>query len=219
MRVLPFQSDADATAAAATVIPHLRKGGLIAYPTETVYGFGSLIHAAALKRLAQLKGREANQSFLILSHAPLELPGLTWTAAARSLATSFWPGPLTIALRAAAGPAYPEPVRSAKGTVAVRSTPLAALRQLLRELGAPITSTSANMTGSPPALDVDDLRMTLRATGASDVLVLDGGPLRASEPSTIVDCGDETPRLIRAGAVPLEQLRAALATGGFAIDV
>ena len=219
MRVLPFHSVEDADAAAPTVIPHLRKGGIIAYPTETVYGYGSLLHPHALRHLAEIKDRDENRSFLIRADDPERLPGLHWTEAARLLATSFWPGPLTLALRADAGPAFPSPVRSSMGTVAVRATPLPALRRLLHALGAPLTSTSANLAGSAPAMDVDELRMNLRAAGARDVLILDGGALRASKPSTIVDCSGERPRLIRAGAVPTDQLRTALVNGGFDIDV
>jgi L-threonylcarbamoyladenylate synthase len=134
------------------------------------------------------------------------------------LATAFWPGPLTLAL--AADARYAAPVRSAGGTVAIRDTPHSPLRRLLQHVGEPLTSTSANLAGELPARSLGELRHVLRRLpGGAEVLILDGGSLPASEPSTLVDCSDERPRLVRDGALPLAALRSALHEQGFAIDV
>lgn len=218
MRVLPFHSPADARAAAAEVRSHLEAGGTLAYPTETVYGLGSLLDPAGTARLAALKGRALDRPFLVLDADPRRLPGLRWTPVATALAEAFWPGPLSLALAADDG--YAPPVRSPEGTVAVRDTPLPALRQLLQLLQRPLTSTSANLPGRPPATTLDELLETVaRFPQHQGVLVLDGGGLPASAPSTVVDCSGERARLVREGAITLPELRAALQDPGYVIDV
>jgi L-threonylcarbamoyladenylate synthase len=215
--VLPFHDPADARAALAAVADHLAAGSVLAYPTETVYGFGTALQPTGLARLATLKGRPEEKPFLVLAADPLALPGLRWTRAARLLAANFWPGPLSLAV--AADERYPPGVRSAAGQVAVRDTPLPALRALLQGLGRPITSTSANLPGQPPATTLVGLRAVLDALPAGrDVLVLDGGSLPASPPSTVVDCAGERPRIVRAGALRRSELQAVLEPEGVAID-
>lgn len=215
--MIPLHTEADAVAATEEVRWHLEHGGIIAYPTETVYGFGCMLSAPALETLTQMKGRDAESAFLLLAAAPLRLRGLQWNAAAYALASRFWPGPLTLAL--AADPlVYEWPVLSAQQTVAVRQTSRAPLHVLLAGLGVPITSTSANAHGVPAATSAQRVEAALRDLGARDVLVLDGGPTAATAPSTIVDCSGEVPRMVREGAVPMATLRAALVPGGFSID-
>ncbi|NJD11970.1 MAG: L-threonylcarbamoyladenylate synthase [Gemmatimonadetes bacterium] len=218
MPVLALRGQPDAARCAPVVREHLANGGIIAYPTETVYGFGTALHHDALVALARLKGREGTRPFLLLDAEPLRLPGLEWTPAASLLARRFWPGPLSLALPATE--LYPPQVRSPAGTVAVRDTPHPPLRALLRRLAEPLTSTSANLPGQPPAITMTELLAALAALpGGEAVLVLDGGSLPDSPPSTVVDCSGTQPRLVRAGAVPLAELRAALAERGFTIDV
>src|SRR4051812_15280400 len=115
MTVLPFRNVTDADNAAEIVRDHLAKDGIIAYPTETVYGFGCAVRPAPLARLAAMKGRESGGAFLLLADEPMRLPGLHWNAAAYALASRFWPGPLTIALAADAS-MYDAPVLSAGRT-------------------------------------------------------------------------------------------------------
>ncbi|MEZ0334979.1 MAG: L-threonylcarbamoyladenylate synthase, partial [Gemmatimonadales bacterium] len=97
---LPFRSDAEIEAAIPVVGEHLARGGLLAYPTETVYGLGSGPSVPALDALARLKGRAPGKPFLLLvsSRAMVEEWGLVLTAAARALAAAFWPGPLALVL-------------------------------------------------------------------------------------------------------------------------
>jgi L-threonylcarbamoyladenylate synthase len=213
MNPLPFRDPADAERALPLVRAHLSAGGVLAYPTETVYGLGTALLPTGLAALAAAKARDAARPFLLLDASPPRLPGLHWTPAALLLARHFWPGPLTLAL--AADDRYQPPVRSPAGTVAVRDTPLPALRTLLALLAEPITSTSANLPGEPPATDRRGLEQVLATLpGGERVLLLDGGSLPASAPSTVVDCAHEQPRMVRAGAVSLQQLRAALRSEG-----
>lgn len=218
MKVLPLYSHGDARAALPEVQAHLAAGGILAYPTETVYGFGTLLDQPATERLADLKGRSLQKPFLVLAARPRRLPGITWTPVASLLADRFWPGPLSLALRA--DERYRAPVLSAEGTVAVRDTPLEPLRMLLLLLDQPITSTSANLPGQPPATRLPEVLETLaRFPQQQDVLVLDGGDLPPSAPSTVVDCSGDHARLLREGAIALPELRAVLQPQGFAIDV
>jgi len=205
LKTLPFRSEADIRAAIPPVIDHLRAGNLIAYPTETVYGLGCLLIDAALERRAAIKGRADDKPFLVLVGKHTDLAGVTWPEPARKLAEAFWPGPLTLALPAAPGVFHPRVVGEG-GTVAVRQTSHPAVRELLLALGEPITSTSANRPGEPPALDATEAGRFLEQAGAGDAWILDGGRLAASRPSTLVDCSVDPPRLIREGVITLGDL-------------
>lgn len=205
MIVLPFLRRDDVDRVIEQVVRHLRAGGLIAYPTETVYGFGTLVRDDALDALSALKSRDIAKPFLLLIRDVKDAPPLDWTPAARRLAAAFWPGPLTIALRGHS--ALNPRIISEDQTVAVRATPHEAVRALLTALEEPITSTSANLPGIAPARSADEVRNVLSELGAPDVMVLDGGTLPESEPSTIVDCSEEPPRLLRAGAITNDVLR------------
>jgi L-threonylcarbamoyladenylate synthase len=206
MTRLPFASPAERAAAAAPVREHLSRAGLIAYPTETVYGFGCSLDPIALDHLAALKRRDGVRPFLVLAREPAQVPGLVWTDAARRLAAAFWPGPLTLVLRAA-GP-FPAALRGEDGGVAIRISPHPGVRAILDALGAPITSTSANRPGEPPAASAEAAAAAASALDpAAPWLLLDGGTLPASQSSTIVRCVGEDIQVVRAGAVPLARLR------------
>ncbi|HEX6067117.1 MAG TPA: L-threonylcarbamoyladenylate synthase [Longimicrobiales bacterium] len=188
------------------MIDHLKRDGVIAYPTETVYGFGGLITAPALRRVAELKSRAENKPFLLLVSNPAQCAGLEWNEEARKLAQHFWPGPLTLALRATSGE-FPAQVLSESQTVAVRETPHPGLRTLLDVLGQPITSSSANLPRQAPAADAADVAIMLREMQADDVLLLDGGRLAPAEPSTLIDCSVVPPRVLRQGGIAVAKLR------------
>ena len=197
--VLGYATAEERAAAAGAVGEHLAGGGIIAYPTETVYGLGCTLQEAGLEALARFKG---GRPFLLLIRTPEEAPGLRWTDDARRLADAFWPGPLTLALTAEPG-AYPARVVGPDGGVAVRVSPHPAIPDLLAAAGGPVTSTSANEPGRPPARDGQSAAAVASAvaSGGGRVLVLDGGRLPEAAPSTIVRC-DERTRLLREGAVP-----------------
>jgi L-threonylcarbamoyladenylate synthase len=203
---LPFTTPDEVRAAVPLVVDHLKRDGAIAYPTETVYGFGGLITEAALKRVAELKSRAENKPFLLLVSNPAQCAGLEWNEDARKLAQHFWPGPLTLALRATSGE-FPAQVLSESQTVAVRETPHPGLRTLLDVLGAPITSSSANLPRQAPADDAADVANILSELNADDVLLLDGGRLAPAEPSTLVDCSVVPARVLRQGGIPIAKLR------------
>jgi L-threonylcarbamoyladenylate synthase len=208
---IPFAAEADIVAAIPTVVAHLRAGGLIAYPTETVYGLGSRAKPADVQALAELKGRRLDKPFLLLvsGRAMAERQGLAFNAAADALARAFWPGPLTLVLPGGGG-RMPDTLRGPEGGLAVRWTSHAAIAQLIAAFGEPLTSTSANLPGAPPAPGAEAIRRDFRgAVSDGKLLVLDGGVLGNRPPSTVVDCTGPVPRLIRAGALSVRELRRA----------
>jgi L-threonylcarbamoyladenylate synthase len=210
--ILPFLHEADVRAAAPQVRTHLDAGGLLAYPTETVYGLGSAPRASALEDLAALKRRPPGKPFLLLVSGRLmaEEWGLVFPPAARAMADVFWPGPLTLVLRGGEG-RLPDQLRGPEGGIAVRHTSQPGMALLVRLVGFPITSTSANRPGGPPAPGVDRLVELFRtAVDDGQLLVLDGGVLGNVPPSTIVDCTGPIPVLIREGALPRPELRRAV---------
>jgi L-threonylcarbamoyladenylate synthase len=194
---------------APQVSQHLDAGGLIAYPTETVYGLGSWPTDMGLDALARLKGRPPRKPFLLLvsSLAMLEATGLALNASALALAREFWPGPLTLVLPGGEG-RLPSRLRGPEGGIAVRWTSHLALGAMIEAMGKPITSTSANRPGGAPAPGVDGVATLFdEAIARGDLLVLDGGVLGNVPPSTLVDCTTAVPRLVREGAIPRDELR------------
>ena len=192
------------------VVEHLRLGGLVAHPTETVYGFGGFATAAGVAALRRLKRRPEERSVLVLLPSPEAVPDLIWTEDARELASVFWPGALTLVLADPSG-SFPPGVRSATGGVAVRVTSHPVTRMLVERLGVPLTSTSANAPGDPAAATAEDALAVARAAGAGeDLWVLDAGRLSPSAPSTVVDCTGPAPVVIREGATPVNRLRCVL---------
>ena len=192
------------------VVEHLRLGGLVAHPTETVYGFGGFATAAGVAALRRLKRRPEERSVLVLLPSPEAVPDLIWTEDARELASVFWPGALTLVLADPSG-SFPPGVRSATGGVAVRVTSHPVTQMLVERLGVPLTSTSANAPGEPPAATGEGALAVARAAGAGeDLWVLDAGRLSPSRPSTVVDCTGPAPVVIREGATPVNRLRCVL---------
>jgi L-threonylcarbamoyladenylate synthase len=210
MTVLAFRSAAEVEAAIPEAINHLLRGGLLAHPTETVYGVGSRVVEPDLAALARLKGRSADKPFLLLVSG-LDMArrcGLVFTQVAQELAERFWPGPVTLVLTEA-GSQLPQALRGPTGGIAVRWTSHAATADLIEHLAEPISSTSANESGrgaAPGAGAVVDLFADAVARG--ELLVLDGGVLGNVPPSTMIDCTAPEPRLIREGAVPRNEILA-----------
>ncbi|HET9151881.1 MAG TPA: L-threonylcarbamoyladenylate synthase [Gemmatimonadales bacterium] len=210
--ILAFRTEAEVREAAEPVRTHLDGGGLLAYPTETVYGLGSAPRGEPLIALAALKKRPPRKPFLLLVSGRLmaEAWGLVFPPAARAMADAFWPGPLTLVLRGGEG-RLPDMLRGPEGGIAVRFTSHAGMALLVKLLGFPVTSTSANRPGGPPAPGVARLEELFRdAIGDGTLLVLDGGVLGNVPPSTIVDCTTPVPVLIREGALPRGELRRAV---------
>jgi L-threonylcarbamoyladenylate synthase len=207
MTVLPFVTPEDRRTAAPRVADHLGVGGLLAYPTETVYGLGSRARAADVAALSRLKGRTAGKPFLLLiSHRRMaEAAGLLFTPAANALAEACWPGPLTLILPGGGG--LPDSLRGPEGGIAVRWTSHRGVAELIEFLGEPLTSTSANRPGGPTAPGVGAIvELFGAAVGAGQLVVLDGGVLGNVPPSTVVDCTARNPRIVREGALPRAEL-------------
>lgn len=209
--ILPFRTADEVAAAIPTVVAHLGNTGLLAYPTETVYGLGSDPSVDSLAALAELKGRALGKPFLLLvaSRVMAEQWGLVLSPSARALSDAFWPGPLTLVLRGGEG-RLPDQLRGPEGGIAVRHTSHRGIAQLVAALGRPLTSTSANRPGQSPAPGADRIAETFRPEIERGVLlVLDGGVLGNVPPSTLVDCTGAMPRLVREGAIPRAELRRA----------
>jgi len=184
----------------------LRHGGLVAYPTDTVYGLAAdPRNDEAVRKLFEAKGRKPEQSVPLLFASPQDLAYVVADVpdVALGLLREFWPGPLTIVLPKA------QRFRSRAvvgDTVAVRVPDHPVPRELARLLGGPITGTSANLTGGPEPLTADDVRSQL---GDRVDLIIDGGPCPGGTPSTVVDCTVEPPRLRREGAISRDELQRA----------
>lgn len=209
-RSVPYWSAEEVEAALGATVAHLRDGGILAYPTETVYGFGTMIDREAVDRLVALKRRPPAKPFLLLiSDTPmLQRIGLHLTRSASMLAAHFWPGPLTLVLPGGER-RVPDRLRGPEGGIAVRWTPHEGLQRLLRALNDPITSTSANLPGQPPAVTAGEILDRWGGEVARGAIrVLDGGRLAPSSASTVVDCTGRHPRVIRPGAIASAALHA-----------
>jgi L-threonylcarbamoyladenylate synthase len=178
--------------------------GVMAYPTETFYGLGAVgVSRKGVRRIFRLKKREAGKPFpLIVSDLDMiERLAASPPAVFHRLASEFWPGPLTLVLKAA--PSFPEEFLGPGGTIALRIPPIPWLRALVGELGLPITATSANLSGRGEISDPAEV--IAQFNGKVDVIV-DGGQTPGGRPSTIVDISGERPRIIREGAIPAATL-------------
>jgi L-threonylcarbamoyladenylate synthase len=190
------------------LLEHLRDGGLVAYPTETVYGLGSACTTEGVHRVRMTKRREAKKPLIALVESVRQVEGLRWTEQARELARIFWPGAVTLVLDDPRG-MFPPGV-GIEGTVGVRMSSHPVPARLVSELGGAVTSTSLNEPGSAPVSSGHEARAVLERLGVADVWVIDGGALPASGPSTIVDCTKSEPVVLREGTVPIGRLRCAI---------
>jgi L-threonylcarbamoyladenylate synthase len=208
-RAIPFWSPAEVDASLSDTIAHLGRHGVLAYPTETVYGFGGSVDQDGVDALVRLKGRPPGKPFLLLiaGSEMIGRLGLHLAGAAAALAARYWPGPLTLVLPGGER-RVPDRLRGPEGGVAVRWTPHAGLTRMIRTYGEPITSTSANRPGVPPASSAGEIVAQWGdAIGRGVLRVLDGGRLETSAPSTVVDCTGRRMRVIRPGAISADALR------------
>jgi L-threonylcarbamoyladenylate synthase len=181
-------------------------GGLVALPTDTLYGLAvDPFQPDAVCRVLAVKGRQAGHALPLMaadveqitkSLGPLSRLG-------ERLAGRFWPGPLTLLLPAPARLA--REVAAGTGRVGVRVPASDVARAICRAARVPVTSTSANVSGQPATADPEDVERTL---GKAVDLLIDAGPTPGGAPSTIVDVTEELPRLVRAGAIPWDEIQA-----------
>jgi L-threonylcarbamoyladenylate synthase len=184
----------------------LRRGGVIAYPTETFYGLGALAgDGGAVARLLTAKERPDGKPLPLLGAGLAQLEAVaTFSPLARRLAAALWPGPLTLVLPARPG-LHPA-ITGGGTTVGVRVTSGQVAAALAAAAGGALVATSANRAGEPPPTRIDLLDPLLRARLD---LVVDGGETPGGAPSTVVAVAGEGLTLLRPGAVTREALRAA----------
>lgn len=196
--ILPASGDAIRRAAQV-----LRGGGVVAYPTDTLYGLAAdPRNAVAVGRLFEAKGRASSLAIpLIASTLEQAAKAGELSDGDLRLAERFWPGPLTIVVPAR--PAIARELLGGGSTIAIRVPAHPVATALAAELGFCITSTSANRSGQVPATTAEQVGIDL---GGAIELVLDGGPSPGGPPSTIVELTTEGPRLVRAGAVAWERV-------------
>lgn len=185
----------------------IASGGVVAFRTDTFYGLGvDPFNAAAVARLRELKGREDDKPILLLISDANQVERLIATRSDqfKIAAREFWPGPLTIVGSAVAE--LPEEITAGTGTVGVRLPADESVREFVRECGGVLTATSANPAGREPARSAQDVASYF--TKDLD-LIVDGGEVTATEPSTVLDVLSSPPRIVREGAIPrsvIEQL-------------
>ena len=184
----------------------LRAGGVVAYPTDTLYGLGAAVtDVRAVERVFAIKGRSAGQGLpvLVTSVQQVEQLAAEVPPLALELARRFWPGGLTLVLRKHAS--VPE-LLTGGDTIAVRQPDHPAPLALIEGCGSPITGTSANKSGGPQPSTAQEV---VRQLGETVDMVLDGGTCPGAVHSTVLDLTVDPPRVLRIGAVPVAALQEA----------
>lgn len=192
-----------------------QRGGVVAIPTETYYGLGvDPFNQEAVDRLLAVKGREDGKPILVLIGSVEQLSSLTQavSSVASSLIDAFWPGPLTILFPA--HPSLPRNLTAGTGMVGVRLSACRPLGELLQRIG-PLTGTSANRAGAPPAQTPEAVQETLHEEVE---LIVDAGPTPGGLPSTVV-AAQGSLRIIREGAIGRAAIESLLRTRGFSLNV
>jgi L-threonylcarbamoyladenylate synthase len=201
---MKFLEATDAAIKAAGYL--LREGGVVVYPTETVYGIGCIpSDPDAAQRICELKGRADKPLPLICADIKAARKVVEMTPEAEKLATKFWPGPLTMVLPAKVK--YSMWVQRGAKTLGVRVSPYPMAQKLAKEAGGVIVSTSANISGDEPAKSADEAK---KIFGNKVDIILDGGPSPGVESSTVVDLSGEEVWLLRKGPVSGDEIMAAL---------
>lgn len=191
-----------------TGVEVLKNHGVVAYPTDTLYGLGAAFDdLEAVERVFDIKGRPRNAPLplLVASRSDVEQAALALSSLAERLMDAFWPGALTLVVPAS--PRTPRVVTGGRETVAVRMPDHPVPLELIRGLGRPITGTSANPTGGSDPVTAEDVESTL---GTRIDHIIDGGPAPMGQPSTILDLSGQRPRLVRLGALGVEDIEEAI---------
>ncbi len=186
----------------------LRRGEVVAFPTETVYGLGAnALNSEAVVRIFQAKGRPANNPLIVHVAAIGEARRIVsaWPEAAQALAERFWPGPLTLVL--AKANVIPANVTGGGPTVAVRVPAHPVALALLRAAGFPVAAPSANRSSE---LSPTKAEHVVRSLDGRIRLILDGGPTQVGLESTVLDLSQPKPRLLRPGSITRVQLEAVI---------
>ena len=196
----PVEPDGERLGLAARV---LREGRLVAYPTDTLYGLAADPRLPmAVARLFDIKGRSANVAIPLIAADVAQVESVaTLSRLGRRLSSAFWPGPVSLVLDARSS--LSRRVCGGGDTVAIRVPDHPVARGLAATLGFPVTATSANRSGDPPASSAVDV---LRTIGSGVGMLLDGGDVAGGVPSTIIDARGPDPVLLRAGQVSWDRV-------------
>ena len=204
----PEIADASDPTAIQRAADLLRARGLVAFPTETVYGLGAdATNARAVARIFEAKGRPSFNP--LISHCPNAESAFAhgrFDARARALADAFWPGPLTLVVPRAADSAIAELTGAGLPTLALRVPGAEIARRLIAAAGRPVAAPSANRSGS---ISPTTARHVADSLGDAVDLILDGGPCTVGVESTVIDLSGDHPALLRPGGLPREDLEAA----------
>lgn len=179
-------------------------GGVIGYPTDTVYGLGcSVNHQAAIQRIYELKKRDITKPLNLIIADVEQLHGLVLeiSPTAQRLIQAFWPGPLTLIFKAA--PSLNQALLGHGNTVGIRIPDSRICLELLRQSGAAIISTSANLSGGPEPITAEEV---IESFATKIDLVIDSGPSPGTVPSTVVDTTGSQPIIRRVGVISENQI-------------
>ena len=204
-------ADAAGVALAAEV---LRAGGVVALPTDTVYGIAvDLTTAGGVERLFHVKQRPPDKGIMLLLADAAQAPTIgAMTPAATALGAAFWPGGLTVIVPQRLDVALPAALTGGASTIGLRVPDHATPRALAAAVG-PLPTTSANRSGEPEGRDATEIAAQV---GEAIELILDGGPAHGGPASTIVDCTGAVARILRVGAIPTERIVEILVAAGIA---
>jgi L-threonylcarbamoyladenylate synthase len=192
----------------------IKKGGLVVFPTSTFYGLGAhAFNPSAVQRVFRAKERRPQKPILVLIACLADLVPLVQSVpmVARRLINAFWPGDVTLVFHAS--DVFPPNLTGHTGKIGIRLAAHPVASALVRAVGTPITATSANLSGKGGCMKVTDLDPQIRSRVD---LVLDAGELGSGKGSTVVDVTAVPPKILRAGVISPEKIRAALS--GFAND-
>lgn len=210
MRRVYVDPEAPQRDAIQEAVTWILKGGVVAMPTDTLYGLAvDPFNRAAVGRVFAVKGREPNRALPLIAADVAQVESHLGALApmARAIAARFWPGPLTLVV--ASPPTLGRDITGGLGTVGIRVPADEIARAVCAGCGRPVTATSANLSGEPPTADPDVVERTL---GDRVDFLLDTGPTRGGLPSTMVDVSGGEPRLVRDGAISWREIQAWLDT-------
>ena len=211
MRRVAIDARQPAAAALAEAAAILLAGGVVAMPTDTLYGLAAdPFSSAAIARVFAVKGRPAERAMPLVAADVDQVVNQIGPLSelARRLAATYWPGPLTLLVQRPRS--IPADVAGGRNEIGIRVPAHAVTRGLCRACGRLLTATSANLSGEPPSSDPDEIE---RALGDGVDLLLDAGRTPGGAPSTIVDVTGHDARLVRPGAIAWDDVQACMQRG------
>ena len=210
MKIIKIDPDTPSHSRIEQAAEFLRSGGVIGYPTETVYGLGCNVYDAdAVDRIFKLKHRERRKALILIAGDIMQIGDMVEEIpeSAERLIANFWPGPLTLIFKAS--PQIKQIGIGTSKTVAIRIPDSTICQELIKETGFPLVSTSANRSGKPATTTAQQV---VDVFGPELDLVIDGGPTRGSTPSTLVDITQTPARIVRQGAISNLEINTVLET-------